>query len=96
MLNKFEYNCDWIYDDATAELFFDKIFEFYSKQRLIVNWSTPVSDYIQYEVGDQVILNNSDLIPAGINNTSNFMIMENPVQILPGAPMINFKLLEID
>jgi len=95
IINRFEYNCNWIYDSATAELFFNKIFEWYSKQRLIVNWATPVSNYLQYEVGDIIKLNNADIIPTGINNVSKFMIMENPLKPLPGAPFINFKLVEI-
>lgn len=95
IINRFEYNCNWIYDDDTAELFFDKIFEWYSKQRLIVNWATPVSDYLQYEVGDIIKLNNSEIIPTGVNNVSKFMIMETPLKPLPGAPFINFKLVEI-
>jgi hypothetical protein len=62
---------------------------------MIVNWACPVSDYLQYEVGDQVILNNTKLLPTGISNVSKFMIFENPIIPLPGAPIINFKLIEM-
>ena len=95
MINKYEYNCNWIYDDATAELFFNHLFEWKSKQRLLVNWAGSVKDYIKYEVGDQVKLNLSEMIPSGINDSSKFMIMENPCVPLPGAPIINFKLVEM-
>jgi len=105
-INKFEYNCDWIkgidygvggaYEYHTiAEYFFDKIFNWHSIQRLVVNWACPVSDYLKYEVGDQVILNNTKLIPTGVNNVSKFMIFENPIIPLPGAPIINFRLIEM-
>lgn len=105
-INKFEYYCDWIkgIDYTTgggykyhsiAEYFFNKIFAWHSIQRMIVNWAAPVSNYLQYEVGDQVILNNPKLIPTGINNSSKFMIFENPIIPLPGAPIINFKLIEM-
>lgn len=95
IINKYEYSCDWIYDDATAELFFDKIFAWYSKQRMVVNWAGDIGNYITYEVGDQVILNYANMIPTGINNTSKFMIMGNPIQIVPGSPFINFSLIEV-
>lgn len=95
VLNKYEYNCDWIYDDATAELFFDKIFAWYSKQRLIVNWAGDVGTYLEYEVGDQVILNNSRVIPTGVNNSSKFIITANPLTPDPGSPFISFSLLEV-
>jgi hypothetical protein len=61
----------------------------------MVNWSTPVSSYLKYEVGDQVILNNTKLLPTGISNVSKFMIYENPIIPLPGAPLINFKLIDM-
>ena len=93
--NSFRYDLKSISEDATAELFFDKIVNWHSKQRLVVNWSTPVSDYLEYEVGDQVILNNTKLIPTGINNSSKFMIFENKILPIPGAPQINFKLIEM-
>ena len=93
--NKYEYNCDWINDDATAELFFNAIVDRYSKQRLFGTWATNVSEFIQYEVGDQIILNNSKLIPAGINNVETFVIYEDPAAIFPASPYINFKLLQI-
>jgi hypothetical protein len=104
-INKFEYYCDWITSTAfatgsyryftVAEYFFDKIFAWHSIQRMIVSWSTSVSDYLQYEIGDQVILNNTKLLPTGVSNVSKFMIYENPIVPLPGAPLINFKLIEM-
>lgn len=95
VLNKFEYNCNWIYDDDTAELFFDKIFTWYSKQRLIVNWLGDVGTYLKYEVGDQVMINNPRVIPTGVNNSSKFIIMANPLTPDPGSPFISFSLLEV-
>lgn len=94
-INKFEFNLDWIKEKATAELFFKKIFDWYSIQRIIINWSTPVSNYLKYEIGDQVKLNNTKLLPTGVNNNIKFMIYENPIIPIAGAPVINFKLVSI-
>ena len=95
IINKYEYPSNWIYDDTTAEAFMDKVVPWFSKQRLMVSWATPIKNYIQYEIGDQVILNNSNLIPTGINNSSKFMITEKVINPLLGAPFIQFKLLEV-
>lgn len=95
IINTFEKNLDWIYDDATAELYFDKIFARFSKQRLTGSWTGWTSDYIKYEVGDQVIINNTDLIPTGLNNSAKFIIEENPCAVRPANNILSFKLLEI-
>lgn len=94
-INKFEFNADWIKDKTTAELFFTKIFNWYSVQRMIINWSAPVSDFVKYEIGDQVKLNNTKLLPTGVNNNTKFMIYENPIVPIAGAPVINFKLVSM-
>lgn len=94
LINKYEYNCKWISDDATAELFFNHLFEWKSKQRLIVNWMGGLKDYIKYDRGDQVILNHSR-IPTGLRNVSKFMIQSNLGVPIPGGSVINFKLIQM-
>ena len=95
----FEYSANWIYNDNTAERMLQKKIRYFTKQRLIVNWSTPISDgtfdYITYERGDQVKLNYTKMIPAGLNNSSFFMITSKRMVTVQGSPLINFQLLEM-
>lgn len=97
--NNFEYSSDWIYDLTTAEYLLQKLVGWFTKQRLIVTWTTPLHDssfdYIKYELGDQVKLNNTRMIPTGINNSSYFMIMSKQIMPLKGAPYIVWQLMEM-
>ena len=103
VINPFSYSSNWIYDDATAELFLDKKINWFTKQRLKVDWISPLSnrtaggttDYIGYEIGDQVKLNYSQSIPAGLNNSSYFMITSKRIITVQGAPLIHWQLLEM-
>ena len=72
-----------------------KLVEWFTKQRLVVNWSGDIKNHIKYEVGDQVILNDSDLIPTGINNSSKFMIIGKRINIIKSSPYVQFQLLEL-
>ena len=94
----FEFSSMNIYDDTTAERFLQKKIQWFTKQRMIVNYVTPIvgnSDYIKYEIGDQVKLNFSKGIPTGINNTSMFMITSKRVTPLIGGGHIVWELLEL-
>ena len=95
----FVYSSNWIYDDTTAELFLQKKIEWFTKQRLIVDWTTGLSDgaidYIKYERGDQVKLNYSQSIPTGLNNSSFFMITNKRIITVQGAPLIQWRLIEM-
>ena len=95
----FNYSSNWIYDDTTAELFLQKKIEWFTKQRLIVDWTTGLSDgsidYIKYERGDQIKLNYSRAIPTGLNNSSFFMITNKRIMTIQGAPLIQWRLIEM-
>jgi hypothetical protein len=94
----FEYSSRNIYDDATAEMFLQKKIEWFTKQRLLVNYLTPIignSDWIKYEVGDQVKLNFSQGIPDGLNNSAMFMITNKSIKPSLGGGVINWNLIEI-
>lgn len=94
----FEYSSRNIYDDATAEYFLQKKIEWFTKQRMIVNYVTPIvgnSDYIKYEIGDQVKLNFTKSIPTGINNSTYFMITSKRITPLIGGGYITWELLEL-
>lgn len=98
--NNFEYSSDWIYDLTTAELFLQKLVLWFTKQRMIVTWTTPISDgtidYIKYELGDQVVLDNTRILPTGISGVKCFMINSKKMTIVPGAPYITWNLFEME
>lgn len=99
----FVYSSNWIYDDTCAELFLQKKIEWFTKQRLIVDWTSPLTDrgtggttdYIKYERGDQIKLNYSQSIPIGLNNSSFFMITNKRMITRQGAPLIEWRLIEM-
>lgn len=98
--NNFEYSSDWIYDLTTAEYLLQKLVNWFTKQRMIVTWTTPLSDgsidYIKYELGDQVVLTNSRILPTGISGVKCFMIMSKTMAMVPGAPFITWTLFEME
>ena len=94
----FEYSSMNIYDDATAESFLQKKIAWFTKQRLIVNYITPIVgnfDWIKYEIGDQVKLNFSKGIPTGLNNSAMFMITSKKITPLIGGGYISWELIEL-
>jgi len=97
--NSFVYSSNWIYDHDCAELMLQKKIEWFTKQRLIVDWTTGLSDgsidYIKYERGDQIKLNYSRSIPTGLNNSSFFMITNKRIITVQGAPLIQWRLIEM-
>lgn len=97
--NLFEYSSDWIYNDATAERFLQKKINWFTKQRLMVEWVSTLTDgtidYIKYEQGDKVKLNYANMIPLGLNNSSYFMIYSKRIITMKGSPSIEFKLIEL-
>lgn len=94
----FEYSSRNIYDDATAERMLQKKIEWFTKQRMIVNYVTPIvgnADWIKYEIGDQVKINFSKGIPTGLNNSSMFMITNKTITPLIGGGHISWELIEL-
>ena len=94
----FEYASKNIYNDATAERMLQKKIGWFTKQRLIVNYVTPIvgtSDWIKYEIGDQVKLNFDKAIPTGLNNSSYFMITRKQITPLIGGGFISWELIEL-
>lgn len=87
-----------IYDDTTAERFLQKKIEWFSKQRLIVNYISPIVgnyDFIKYEKGDKVKINFSKSIPEGLNNNTNFIIDKKIINPFIGGGFINWRLIEL-
>lgn len=71
---KWEYNSDWIQDDTTAINFIRLIVESLTYQRMIVNWTGDISNHIQYEIGDRVLIDYDYMMPTGKNNSTIFLI----------------------
>ena len=94
----FEYSSMNIYEDATAERLLQKKIEWFTKQRLLVRYLTPIvgnSDWVKYEIGDQVKLNFSKSIPSTLNNSAMFMITGKAMQPALSGGQIQWELIEI-
>ena len=105
--NPFTYASNWIYDDATAELFLDRKVRWFTEQRLKVRWTAPLTDhsaqvFISYEVGDQGFIQYTQGIPAeyeyqGTTAESHaFMITGKNIVTNPqGTAYLIFDLLDM-
>lgn len=98
--NNFEYSSDWIYDLTTAEKLLQKLVLWFTKQRMVVTWTTSLSDgsidYVKYELGDQVVLSNTRILPTGISGVKCFMITGKQIIIKRGDPYIVWNLIEME
>ena len=95
IVNPFEYGCNWIYDDETAEMLLVKLVAWFTKQRWITSWTQTFKDYCQYDIGDKIILNYADFIPNALNNSSKFMIFGKTIVESKGRTYINFNMMEL-
>lgn len=87
---KWEYSSDWIQDDATARNFLRLIVESLTYQRMIVTWTGDISNHIQYEIGDRVLINYDYMMPTGKNNSTIFLI--TGLSIDPGKKKVQLQL----
>ena len=106
--NPFTYASNWIYDDATAELFLDKKIRWFTEQRLKVKWTAPMGDtgggnsYIEFEPGDQGFISYTQGLPAeyeyqgAAHESHGFMITGKNIVTNPqGTPHIIFDLIDM-
>ena len=87
-----------VYDDATAERLLQKKIEWLTKQRLLVNYTSPIVgnyDFVKYEKGDKIKINYSKAVPTGMNNNTNFIITNKSIVPLIGGGYINWQLMEL-
>lgn len=94
----YEYSSMNIYDDATAERFLQKKIEWFSKQRLAVNYISPIVgnfDFIKYEKGDKVKINFTQSLPVGVTNNANFIITSKTIVPTVGGGYIKWRLIEL-
>lgn len=94
----FEYSSMNVYDDATAERLLQKKIEWLTKQRLLVNYTSPIVgnyDFVKYEKVDKIKINYSKAVPTGMNNNTNFIIINKSIVPLIGGGYINWQLMEL-
>lgn len=78
----------------TMHLVAQKLIEFYTKQRLAVEYYGDFKNHMVYEPGDQVKINYPSQIPNGLNNSAFFLITEKQIENINGIPIIRFGLLQ--
>jgi hypothetical protein len=79
--NLFEYSADYIHDDDTANMFLECLVNWFTYQRLIVYWTGDVKNHILYEKGDRVKIDFNYMMPVGVNNLSQFMIVNKTIDL---------------
>jgi len=92
---KFHYECSWIRDDDTAEELFKLLIKMMTKQRLLIQYEGNIKDYIDYKVGNVVLVNYADMIPTGVNNSTKFRITQKTVVPKKKDGSVLFQLTEI-
>lgn len=68
-------DCDWINDDATAELFIKWLAEWHCYRKYIAPFETDGLDHIDLEIGDQVKIDHT-LLPTGVSNDDSFLLFD--------------------
>jgi len=88
---KFEIKCNWIRDDATADLLCRWLAEWFCYRHFIPEFSAGL-DHIELEMGDQIKLNHT-LLPTGVSDDDSFMIWD--IDFDMGNDNIGYKLIQI-
>lgn len=70
------------------------LIKFYTRLRLFVEWNGDFKNHMTYEVGDQVKINFSKLIPNSLNNSAFFLITNKQIESVNGIPTVRFTLME--
>lgn len=73
--NRLTLDCDWIRDDATAELLIKWLAEWHCYRKHIVEFETAGLDHIDLELGDQVKINHT-LLPTDVSNDDSFFLYD--------------------
>ena len=92
IINTWEFNADWIRDDATAELFIKRIIKWLACRRYIVRFKSNL-DFIQLEIGDQATIAH-DLLPDSISGSDVFNL--TGIKMDPGKNELKFEFLDIE
>jgi len=73
--NRLTLDCDWIRDDATAELLIKWLAEWLCYRKYIVGFETAGLDHVDLELGDQVKIDHT-LLPDGVSNDDSFLLYD--------------------
>jgi len=72
---RFNFKCDWINDNATAELLIKWLAEWFCYRKYIVEFKTDGLDHINLEMGDQIKIDHT-LLPTGVSNDASFLLFD--------------------
>ncbi len=72
---RFELECDWILDDATAEKLIKWFAEWFCYRKYVPPFETDGLDHIDLELGDQVEIDHT-LLPTGVSNDASFLLYD--------------------
>jgi hypothetical protein len=78
-VNKFEYEAKFIYDETTAGELLKLLVNWYTFRHLNIDYSGDIENHIQYEPGSTVLVNYSNMIPTGLNNSASFIILNKEI-----------------
>ena len=70
------------------------LIRFYTKLRLMVEYYGDFKNHMKYEIGDQVKINYSSMIPTGLNNSAFFLITGKAIESVNGIPTVRLTLME--
>jgi len=73
--NRLTLDCDWIRDDATAELLIKWLAEWLCYRKYIVEFETDGLDHIDLELGVQAKIDYT-LLPDGVSNDASFLLFD--------------------
>lgn len=92
---KFNYDSYLIQDETTAILLFQRLMTYLTTLKHYITFYASPKTHIQYEVGDIVKINNSALMPSGLNNSAKYMIVNKTFQYKQlGDSTIIFTLMQ--
>jgi len=88
----FEMRCDWIKDDATAELLVKWLIDWAAEQRVVLSGDLTM-DHLDKEIGDLLSLDLEDYVPSSVTATGVFMVIET--RLIRSENRIGIVLLEV-
>ena len=94
----YEYSSKNIYDDVTAEKMLQKKIQWLTKQRLVIDYTSPIVgnfDFIKYEKGDKIKVSFPKSVPLGLDNNANFIISNKSIVALVAGGYIRWRLTEL-
>lgn len=91
---KLSIDLEWIYDTDTAVLYAKKMIDICTRQRAVISYIGDYQHHLQYEEGDVVKIDYPKVMPASLNNSTQFQIQSVNIDMSKNR-IITFTLLEI-